>query len=384
MKPVGQTRQTHPRQDLLVLALGALALWPAMAQANSGAPMLLGITLHLVVLNLAIATLEAALLRLAFRLPMARSFGIMFAANALSTLAGQFGLPWLAHDPLAITVENAAAMLASMWVVAFTLSVGLEWPWIWLMMRLDHQPRRIRRSCLASLLAQILSYAVLVPWYLMLSRADLPLAFEPVPALAAALPTDLEVAYLDDASGDLVVRPLAGGAARTLREGPFEPPARLLVRAHSTGQAPSLVLLEGLRETLLLETLPGEPASGWGHRPLDWDVLEESHHALDARPESERARGLQAQIIRDFTASLVLWKPDAKGRAFRMETPVLDWHLGALVILPGDLLLLEIRDRHLMHPDSRSQLCLVDPEAMQIQLWALGRSPVVWRVSPAR
>ncbi|HEY2584745.1 MAG TPA: hypothetical protein VGI81_03145 [Tepidisphaeraceae bacterium] len=139
-------------------------------------PFLLVTDTRLVFGNLLIGLIEAAAIALIFKVPRRRLFGWVIAGNYFSALVGAFVLPVMASliSPIAlgpVPMFHVTRLLAAMYVVALGSSFVLEWPFVYRAFR--GTPNRSRQSVIACALAQVVSYAILLPLYLAASTQTL-------------------------------------------------------------------------------------------------------------------------------------------------------------------------------------------------------------------
>ena len=154
-----------------------LLLIPAAAYANMGSRLLIAGISHLIIGNLFIGLIEGLLLTLVFKAKRLKATLVMTLANYLSALIG-----WCAiicskglFEGSSVTIYNAQKM---MWMGVAVLMLGtivFEYPFcIWAMKR-DKQSRQglLKKAILASVLAQVLSYGLLIPYYISIGQASL-------------------------------------------------------------------------------------------------------------------------------------------------------------------------------------------------------------------
>jgi hypothetical protein len=143
-------------------------LFPSIAFANGLTRLMTNEILHLFFLNLFIGVFEGLIIAFIFKVSKNRSMGIMILANYFSAWAGSMGiisqLSWLQKIVLAQTpLYNAAKFIVVIIILVFVLTVLLEWPFCYWILR--QKPHRIRNSFLASLLVQTISYVILLWFY---------------------------------------------------------------------------------------------------------------------------------------------------------------------------------------------------------------------------
>lgn len=161
------------QRKAVLLLTAALLLCASPARADAASALALAPGFHLLFGNLLIGLLEGALLAKLFRLPFGRAVRTMLAANYLSAgialvllvpavrIAGGLEL-----DRVPFYDRGHAIQLyfAYLFAGTFAATVLLEWPFCWRL--LAERKRALRLSFAASLLAQSVSYVLLVPFYL--------------------------------------------------------------------------------------------------------------------------------------------------------------------------------------------------------------------------
>ena len=158
------------RLSALVMApVTAFLLLPANAFADGLSPAAFqGIT-HLLIGNIVIGVLEGALISFIFKTAIKKTIKIMILANYASMLAVII-IFYLAGNFLpenlfpSATIYNAWTYVGIFIAATFVLTVLLEWPFcLW---ALKERPGRTRLSLYASVMVQVASYALLVPYYI--------------------------------------------------------------------------------------------------------------------------------------------------------------------------------------------------------------------------
>jgi hypothetical protein len=315
----------RPRAGRLAAAatlLAALA-WPGVASANVGTP-LMGVSgLHLLLGNIAIGIGEAFILRRLFGAPYRRAVPLLVASNYLSMIAGAVRVPFPVHAPGRVgfasgpalelaggDLDSVPAALAILAAGSFTFTLVLEWPFC--LEALGKRPHRLRDSVLGNLAAQSASYAVL--------------------------------GLIDFA------------ASRTSLLGDLEF-SRELVRALDPGTA---VFFIGADDGALWRI--GLDGSG-----------REKLAAIDPRPAAggeieTRDRALQPFAMAGWTFS-GRGESAGEGIHFTLETPLLNLVPRNGTILPGDLVVAQIRDG----------IYVIDLNRRLIGPLTRGRSPLVGR-----
>ncbi|MDG2618129.1 hypothetical protein P7L53_17955 [Thermoleptolyngbya sichuanensis XZ-Cy5] len=312
------------------LALGVglgigLSLYPSPASANGGSALLWTGLIHLVVGNLVIAYLEAGLLSWWFGTPRGRSLLVLVAANYASAWAGALLLVNRLSQYSGLTIENIRTWLAIATLLAFLITLIVEYPFVWLLLRQHKRP--VQTALKATLLIHGLSYLLLFGWYSFNSQTSLISQMQVMPAAQLQPRPAYTLHYL---SPD-------GAQALRLTSGETEPVA--IDRA-------------------AFDALSPEPQSRFGPVPklaahTDWDYYT---HVFSAGGLLGINRATQAR------------------QHFALETPFAVWAISHATHLPDDWLVFQL---------DRDQICLLHPASQRIALIARGKDPVVTLSDPA-
>lgn len=324
LKPYGSSIAAHSKFALgkraLWVGLGiGLSLWPTPAWANGGSALLWTGLIHLVVGNAAIAYLEAGLLSWWFGVPRGRSLLLLLVINYASAWAGALLLANRLAQYSGLTIANVQVWLAIASLLAFLLTLVIEYPFFWLLLRQRKRP--IQTALKATLLIHGLSYLLLFGWYSFNSQTSLISQTRVVPAAQLQPSFSYTLHYL---SPD-------GAQALRLTSGETEPVA--IDRA-------------------TFDALSPEPQSRFGPVPkltvyTDWDYYT---YVFGAAGLTGRNRVTQAR------------------QHFALETPFAVWTISHATHLPDDWLVFQL---------GRDQICLLRPARQRIALIARGKDPVV-------
>jgi len=149
----------------------AVALWPAVARADAGTPLMWASAFHLVLGNVAIGIGEGLLLAILFKKRVASCIGVMIAANYLSAWVGAFLFTSSLSKSLGLDLNNAWRWLWIMVLAAYLLTVLLEWPFVAFCLR--RSDAWLRKSVWGSLVVQLASYFVIFGCYWAVSGTSL-------------------------------------------------------------------------------------------------------------------------------------------------------------------------------------------------------------------
>ncbi len=144
--------------------------------ADAGTPLVLGTWFQLYIGNAVIGWLEAVLIARFFRLKFLRALWLMVMANYVSGFAGAASIPNLATAVFDGNggLNHLSALSTMFWellALLFVITVFIEWPFVFF--AFPPGKDRLRRSLLASLLAQSCSYLLLMPLYAIVSETSL-------------------------------------------------------------------------------------------------------------------------------------------------------------------------------------------------------------------
>ena len=306
------------------LALGAglgisLALWPTPAWANGGSALLWTGLIHLVVGNAAIAYLEAGLLAWWFSAPRRRSALVLLGANYASAWAAALLLTGRLSQHSAITIETVRIWLAIAALLSLLLTLAIEYPFFWLLLRQKKRPRVTALK--ATVIVHSISYLLLFGWYSFNSHTSLISQTHVVPAAQLQPSPPFILSYL---SPD-------GTQAWQL------PP----------GKAAPLAI-----DRTTYDALVPEPQPSFGPVPKlttasDWDYYTRVFSAAGLTGHNRTTQARQH---------------------FALETPFAFWPISQATHLPGDWLVFQL---------GRDQICLLHPGTRRLALLARGQRPVV-------
>jgi hypothetical protein len=145
------------RKPLILFGALLLMVFPQQAMANAGTPLMWAGMLHLAVGNLLIGALEGWLLMRWFSAPSGRAIAMMVGANYFSAWAGGLFLRGAILSSLPIDLNNGWQWFWVMVVVTFGITLLLEFPFVYWLLRKDSNS--LRRTITSSLLIQGISYS---------------------------------------------------------------------------------------------------------------------------------------------------------------------------------------------------------------------------------
>jgi hypothetical protein len=353
-----------------ILFLLTAILLPTAAYADAGTPLLWAGIFQLSIGNLLIGLLEAFAILHAFR-PKRNPYGIMIAANYFSAFVGAAVLAlcgfMYGHTPDWVTIYNARTMILVMWIVSFVLSVVLEWPFCFWIFK--GQERSVRTSVLASLLAQTVSYAVLIPF--LTGTANL--------QLYKSYTVERPRSFAKEMHGTVYFLSPKDGNVYRIRPGDTTP--RLAFATHDRTGYPCMVPRKigdvGSCITYDLRFKKSEKEDGKllissaaeVRRDSSDDIREEMPKymvSLDLRPSGAR----KYRVLTDpFPGRGLLIREANLGSyhtTIAFESPVISWHSSFASVLPGDYIVYALGH----------QILVVDMNKRKVGLLAIGERPV--------
>ncbi|WP_200392933.1 hypothetical protein [Roseibacillus ishigakijimensis] len=339
---------------------------------NVGTPLILASFFHLFLGNLLLGLFEGLALMKFFESQKKTTILLLVGANFASAWGGVFLLGKLL--PFAdITILNLWSWFALGLVLAFLLTLLLEFPFVWL--SLKGRESSLRLAGQATLLIHTASYLLLCACYGMMSRATMLTELQVISAGGREIPGDYQLYYLEP-TGAQVWRLQLNAPHRPEVVLPLEASGqndRLYAKPHAGGEF-NLFLYQkpkgGRGRHLLLQ----ENFSP--HAALDWHLKEQSqvretfHHF---GPVPSLAENAAWKLRTGFWAFDGLsGENQASGERihYALETPMAMWTVRNAVHLPGDFVVFQLGEE---------QICLLDLQEKSLALLARGRGPLVAR-----
>jgi len=356
----------------LLLCLFFVLFSAKNAFANVGTPLMWAGMLHLVVGNALIGVIEGVLISKIFKAKKRRSILIMILANYISMAVGSFIVGFTGHFfSNFLTIYWIHLFLIISFVTVFLLTVLLEWPFCYWILRVDAVARK--QSFRASLYAQILSYALLIPFYFLASGTSLLWNVKIQRDLSFA-GTNPWVYFIND-NGKSVDRVQIYGKAseKVVDINANSEYARLFPKKDESGKWDlwlkdrkegekdyQVKILDGFsKEMAQLTRWDGEVVE---NQPDSWF----NFGVVDYRAPDKR----QWKALTGFWAIEGLNAENEKeGKKFyiALETPFVQWYMRNVTMLPGDQVVFQMGD----------QIVLLDLESHKMGLVTKGRGPLV-------
>ena len=352
------------------------ALLPSTAFANAGTPLMWATMGHLVIGNALIGAFEGLLLSALLKTPRIRGVLALIAANYTSAWIGGVLLTGQLADHVEITIENLRLWFCLLALAAFVLTLLIEFPFCWLLVR--KQDHSIRKALKATLLINLASYLVLFGWYWAASGTSMLTQLEIVPAAQLRPPKDCALWFISRDGKRILRSDLAGGHADTVREMPAtHRDDRLFARVNDHGRFDLLLHLDAEREADEKSELVLADFAALA--PLD----ERRTDVAGAKPygtwfnfgavPSLAAKDTGWKYRTGFWAAQGLSGVNEKTGErvhLSLEIPFAAWMTRNAVQLDGDLILLQL---------GLDQICLLQPTQKKIALVARGKGPLVAR-----
>ena len=348
-----------------IVCIGCLLAIASPARADAGTPLMWASLFHLVIGNALIGVLEGLVLLFVFKTKR-RVIWWMILANYVSAFAGLMILG--AADSAGIsskwTIYDVNGYLWMATIALFLATILLEWPFCWL--GFGKRPKRVRKSFFASVLAQTVSYAILVPLYYHASGLGLAQDVHADRAFVASSAADADVYYLSSDKGAVWCVGINGQNAHEVRKLPEASPHGILfARTSPDGKNFDLWLSEELpshdrKDTLVL------PAFARSAGKSEW---EDSYRMANAAVMPEMDEPDWDVWISDWA----WWGLRAENKKTRavfhvsLETPFLQWRIRSATLLSGNRAVFQFG----------RQIVLLSLDSKKIGLIAIGDSPVV-------
>lgn len=344
-----------------------------MARADVGTPLIWAGFFYLFLGNAVVGIFEGFLLAQFLEVRRFKAILVMVAANYFSAWIGYLGLVWVTPK-IGPTIETASLYLWAGIAASWAVTVLLEWPFILACVWRDDRPAR--RSFLASLSVQSLSYAVIFGWFYLASGATLVTRTHVRPYREFNQNPGATVYFISVRDGDVWRLSLRNGSvdkiatlnsrdssdALFVRRGGAGVWDLSAVTAHRQTQKPvETVVQRGILATSAPER---DELHTEGGIQMIWNSFAP---VADLRlpPERQWTFWTGAWPIE----GLSWWREATNERdGVALETPVLAWTIRNATVLPGDQVVFQLDD---------DQICLFDRASLSIGLVARGRGPLV-------
>lgn len=339
-----------------------IALLPCVARADIGTPLVWSTTFHLLIGNALLGLLEGVILAKAFKLSMVRCCLLLIFANYFSAWLGINFVPRLGAywNP---DIYNGLQITLVLIFVTYLLTLVMEWPFVALSFR--HSQGWFRKSLVASLLIQTVSYVLLFGGYWLVSVGTLYTETTIVPAEQIAFPKGVQLFYISNADGNVYRKSSHGGETKIYDLKSSD--SRSFLCIEGTHQGADLVV--HLRRVghpdkaivILQDVIKLMPDAYWEmNRYWGWGRAAKIGTAIKS-----------PWLFRwGHWESIGMWGENEKTQEqFRVafDTPLGGWPLYRAIHLPEEKVLFQL---------GLDQLCLLDVTTRKLAIFARGHGPV--------
>ncbi|MFH1692393.1 MAG: hypothetical protein ABIC68_07540 [Candidatus Omnitrophota bacterium] len=360
---------------LICFAVAVFLVSPCIASADAGTPLMWAGVFHLLIGNALIGILEGFIISRVFKVKAIRSILIMALANYFSMIAG-FAILSLITTSLEsfITLYSIKMFLAVFLIISFMLSVVLEWPFCcWILRKQTDIKRKAWR---ASLIVQTISYAFIIPLYLLSSGISL-LTDCKIDKTLSFVKSGAWVYYIAGDNCSVNKIRVDGSAMEmvTRLDGKSGEAARLFVRPSETRGQWDLGVVDRTPDRVLFEKILLRDFTDTAEPFRHWDG-----ELYEKEPDSWGNVGISDFRLldgRDWKFSVGFWaaeglhaRSDSEGKNIyvALETPFAQWIIRNVSVLPGNQAVFEL---------GKNQIVVLDLETRKIGLLAFGKGPVV-------
>ena len=374
-----------------VIAIGTVAfllfVLADSAYANAASHFSMYTGFHLFVGNSIIGIIEGLLIAKVFKVRKSHAVLLMIAANYFSSWIGSLGLIWLSSRfevslSHLVTIHNIHSFVWLLFFAAWFVTVILEYPFCLFMFW--KKDKRLRQAVSASLLAQTLSYILLIIFISPFGHFEgyphkrRTVSFAPVETFADA--NNVTIYFIGAFDGDLYsIKPDGSSKEKVTSLNMMDREIRLIAKNDPNSASYRLYAQERppwkrQSSTPLLDT--GINVSGFTRslRALDPNAAFNMTHnpALDLRPTGQ-------QDFQVFTGYLgVSWleveKKDKQNKyphrlvRLQFDDLILDWITCNATVLPRNQIVYQLGN----------QIVLLDINKRSLGLIAIGHGPVVF------
>jgi hypothetical protein len=363
------------RSALLILVI---ALLPSTASANAGSPLMWASLLYLVFGNAIIGLIEGILLSRIFKCPERKSILTLIAANYVSAWVGVILFSMVINPLPDITIENIRFWFCSFVVLAYLVTLLIEFPFFCFVMR--SQKRCFVRAVMATALVNAISYVLLFGWYWMMVSGTSMMTRLQVVKPGSFTQRDEYALFFISIDGTQILQTDLNGQHRTVLRDVVATHRndRLFSRRNTKTGYDLFIRLDSDKRENKREDLIATNFSE--HAPVEWRISE---------GYSEKAEGtwfnfghvpsLASKSEWEFSTGF--WTVDGircenkKVNAsvrFSLATPFAAWIVRNATHLEGDNVIFQLGE---------NQICILDPESRRIGLIARGKGPIVAKLT---
>lgn len=323
---------------------------PLVARADAGTPLLWATFGHLLIGNAIIGLLEGLILAFGFKLGKIRSILLMIVANYFSSWLGMLVLE-ATLPTFPIDINNARSWYWCLFAASYLFTLCAEYPFIAL--AFGRKSFNWKRSLIANLCVQTVSYVLLAFWYPVYEVNTLGQQCEVVPPNAIAIPAGIRIYYIADDNKVCSVDAASLNAPRHVYD------CATTNADYDTA----------LRQALALHDYHGKTIS-----PAVLDQYAPAlRHAADCGTNSQwHVSGMNFGWASD---GLLCTRDGSSQDAIHIAYDTLfgSFSSGDCTLLPGNIVLFQF---------GRDQICLLDIGTRRLSMIAHGHSPVPIRIQP--
>jgi len=356
------------RKNTVLLSFALLMGLPSVAYANAGTALMWATIFHLFVGNALIGIFEGFVIAKLFRLKFSKSIGFFILANYFSAWTGIFVLGSGITGHLHLDLYNIRMWLVIFVLVAYIFTIVIEWPFIALCFR--GTAGWLRNSIWSTILAQTLSYLLLIGWYWMSSGTSLLINTNIVQPSEMRLPEKVLVYYISSKDGNVYLRHLSKeDDQKVFTLNSSNKNDRLFARASENDsqqseivarletrdrRKPSFIVVQSSLPDIVVREKGGRDTQfNFGNIPL-LDASESNAWEVSTRFwAAEGLHGINRITREKFH--------------FSLETPFASWSVRNAVLLPDHKVLFQLGE---------NQICLLELDTHRIALITKGRGPL--------
>ena len=355
-----------------LLCFLVVLLAPSVVFGNAGTALMWASELHMLLGNILLGILEGLLLAKFFKVSKKRAIGFLIVANYFSAWLGmEFFVDYL-NRSIELTIENLRYWLRVFMWVAFGVTLVVEFPFFWWVLRkLEHS---FAKAVKATILLHCISYALLLFWYGKASDTSMITDLEIVPA-ETLVPEEKYVLYYLSNDGKSVQRMMLDGVSKAehfAEVTALDDNDRLFVRSSGNARFDLFLHLD----------------LGYQTKEVEIEQAFADLAAIDPRMKRRESHqvegtwynfGVVASLASDSdwkyfvgfwpSSGIHGWrKEENQDVYYGLETPISEWSVRNAIHLEGNYLLFQL---------GKDQICLLHPDSQRIALVARGKGPVV-------
>lgn len=359
-------------RPFLLLILFLLIL-PMFTYANAGTPLMWATGIHLLFGNAIIGIVEGLLISLIFRTSKIKSTLLLILANYASAWFGHFFILGIIYHRDVFNLTNIRIYFISILVLAFILTVVIEFPFILAVFRKIKNP--IWKSIKATLIVNLISYSLLIVWYNQHSQTSLVSKLKIVSASQMNIPANYSLYYIAPNNHDVIQYDLQNGSKKSIKKiNSSSYNDRLFAREPTPDSFDLYVHLEtsirSKAKNILIQSdfSTHAPIHRRNSRDAEADSIDTWFNFAKVPSLAENAKW---EFETGFWAAEGITGNRVHSKQihhYAFETPFIAWYVRNAIQIENDLLVFQL---------GKNQICILDPEARCIALLAFGKGPLV-------